>query len=220
MNIEKQYDVDGVAGEYAVKSLENEQNDLGRLFLRERVDELDRSVSLLDVGCGNGMDLKAYAGMGFTHLYGVDPSEVFLREAAELCGEGVQLLNGTFEALPFLDEKFDVIVSRFALHYSKDFDRAFMESARVLKPGGKFMIVISHPFADVLLPRDTNGNVTATLFKGIVSITFPQHTLGELFSKTFLDLFSFDMFYEYTGNERDGAVAEIPNTLAFVATKK
>ena len=220
MNIEKQYDVDGLVRGYVDGSLENEQNDLGRQFLRERVDIFDRSSSLLDIGCGNGMDLKVYAGMGFTHLYGVDPSENFLQEARELLNGKIKLSEGVFEQLPFENEMFDVVVSRHALHYSHNLTRAAIEVARVLKSGGAFIVVISHPFADALLPRDEEGNVTATLFNGAVSIIFPQHALSDLFSASFLDLFELDLLYEYVGNERDGAVAEIPNTVAFIAIKK
>lgn len=220
MHIDKQYDAGATAGEYAAGSAKNEQSDLGRAFLREQISMLDRSFRLLDVGCGNGLDLRAYKKMGFTDLYGADPSEKFLHEAALNCGKSIHLSEGAFEQLPFVDDLFDAVVSRHSLHYAHDLDRATSEVARVLKPGGKFLFVMSHPSADALLPKDSGGNVTATLFEGTVSITFPYHTLSELFSETFLHAFMLDVFYEYTGNERDGAADGIPNTLAFVATKK
>lgn len=220
MNIEQQYDAGDMAAVYASNSSSHEEYDLGRAFLREQVGVLNRSCRLLDVGCGNGMDLQAYSAMGFVQLYGIDPSGVFLQEAEHALGTSASLSSGTFEQLPFADASMDVITSRHALHYVVDISRAVLECARVLVPGGVLIVVMSHPFADGLLPQDESGNVTPTLFNGSVSITYPCHALGDIFSDTFFSVFTLARIYEYTGSERDGAVSGIPNTLAFVATKK
>lgn len=220
MNIEQQYDAGDMAAVYASNSSSHEGDDLGRAFLRDEVGTLNRSCRLLDIGCGSGIDLRAYSAMGFVQLFGVDPSGTFLQEAERVLGTSATLSSGTFEQLPFADASMDVITSRHALHYVADIARAVSECARVLVPGGVLIVVMSHPFADGLLPRDEAGNVTPTLFGESVSITYPGHALGDIFSDIFFSAFTLARIYEYTGSERDGAVPGIPNTLAFVATKK
>lgn len=220
MNINNQYDVGNRSKEYISGSLETENSDLGRIFLKKEIDKLDRSSHLLDVGCGNGLDLKAYKEMGFSNLYGVDPSDNFINDAKKTLKDEVTLSKGTFEQLPFTDNSFDIIVSRFAMHYSKDLISSIKEVSRVLKVRGKFIVVISHPSFDTLQPKDTDGNITITLFNKKVSITFPQHTLSEIFSSEFLKLFELEMLYEYNGEERDENPYKIPTALCFVAIKR
>lgn len=219
MEVSKQYDDGEMAQDYASGSEQNESIDLGRKFLREEVTKTPKESVLLDVGCGNGLDLLAFNEMGFSHLYGVDPSEKFIDEARERLPD-VHLEVGTFESLPFEDAYFDVITSRHAVHYSKDLSVSLKEVARVLKTGGKFIVVMSHPLADSLLEKDDQGNISVTLFKGGVTITYPQHGLDEIFSSTFSELFEIETKYEYIGNERDQDTGTIPNALAFVAVRK
>ncbi len=176
MSINEQYDKGEKAKLYAAESLGNESKDLSRKFLRVQVGKLVPSSVLLDVGCGSGLDLAAYKKMGLRHLYGVDPSSKLLEEARQSTEGEAALSKGSFEQLPFEDNNFDVLTSRFSLHYSANLPLAIKESARVLKPGGKFMVIVSHPFADNLETKDAGGNITITLFKKAVSITFPQHS--------------------------------------------
>jgi hypothetical protein len=93
--------------------------------------------------------------------------------------------------------------------------------ARVLKPGGSFSAVISHPEADALERRDAAGNVTITLFDGKVSITYPQHVLDEYFTGTFNEYFVLEKQMEYCGKEQDrGKRNDLNNTLCFLARRK
>jgi len=53
---------------------------------------------------------------------------------------------GTATALPFADESFDVVFSSFgALQFVSDLDDAVAETARVLRPGGRYAFSITHP---------------------------------------------------------------------------
>ena len=53
---------------------------------------------------------------------------------------------GTATDLPFADDSFDVVFSSFgALQFVSDIDGAVAETARVLRPGGRFAFSITHP---------------------------------------------------------------------------
>ncbi len=220
MEIKKQYESGDIASEYRNESNVIENTDLGRKFLREKIEKLPRTYSILDIGFGNGIDLKSYKEMGFNNLYGIDPSTKLFEEVRELTQNSVELKEGTFEKIPYDDKSFDVVVSRCALHYTKDVSVAIKEVSRVLKDGGKFIATVSHPLADALEVKDKDGNVMVSLFKNKVNVVFPMHTLSDYFSETFFELFDLDEKYEYSGEERDNFSVTTPNVLCFSATKK
>ncbi|MFA6416404.1 MAG: class I SAM-dependent methyltransferase [Candidatus Paceibacterota bacterium] len=219
MSIDEQYDNGKMARDYASNSLVGKDVDLGRQFLKLGISNLDRSSLLIDVGCGSGIDLKTYEDLGFLNIYGTDPSEKMLEEAKN-SATTTHLKKGTFESIPFEDKMFDVVVSRHALHYSNNIAKSLDEVRRILKSGGKFLAIVSHPHGDAVLGKDTNGYVNKTLFSGSVSITFPLHQLTEYFSEEFFKNFELEKISEYVGPEQDRETQGLPNTLAFIARKK
>ena len=120
-----------------------------------------RQTSGLDIGCGTGRLLaflhEAWPGLRLT---GIDLSAPYLAEARRLIGKTarVKLIEGAAEALPFADASLDFVVSSFLMHeLPEDIRRrALAETARVLKPDGRAVIVDSlqkgdHPAWDGLL---------------------------------------------------------------------
>jgi SAM-dependent methyltransferase len=103
---------------------------------------------VLDVGCGAGQELLPFVAEGRATGVGVDIAaevgrtgrELFSRQAPQA---RVSFAQATAEALPFLPESFDVVVCRVALPYM-DNARALSEMARVLRPGGAFLLKIHH----------------------------------------------------------------------------
>lgn len=111
-------------------------------------DSLDyagaRGLDVLDVGCGQGIDLVNYALNG-ARVVGVDltPRHVELARthlgAMGLTGEVVE---GDAEALPFKDASFDRVSSNGVLHHTPGIDAALREAHRVLRPSGEATIVL------------------------------------------------------------------------------
>lgn len=100
------------------------------------------SGDVLEVAIGTGLNLDAYPHDA--RLTGIDLSEPMLAiartRAAEL-GRDVELRQGDAHALPFGDATFDTVVCTFGLCAIPDIDTALDEMTRVLRPGGKLILV-------------------------------------------------------------------------------
>jgi ubiquinone/menaquinone biosynthesis C-methylase UbiE len=68
----------------------------------------------------------------------------------------VTLVVTTAESLPFLDASFDAVTCRLAAHHFADVKRAFAEVARVLRPGGRFVLSDNYAPDDSALDRWIN----------------------------------------------------------------
>lgn len=101
---------------------------------------------VLDVGCGNGYVLSRFAAEG-AHVYGVDLTEAgvgLCRRRFELRGLHGQFTVGSAEDLPYPDDTFDVVCSMGVLHHTPDTQKAVGEVFRVLKPGGRLIVMFYH----------------------------------------------------------------------------
>ena len=100
--------------------------------------------SLLDLGTGTGRLLELLAPL-YARAVGVDASADMLAVArANLDRAGVanaQVRLGDIQHLPFTRNSFDVVTIHQVLHYLDEPERAISEAARVLRPGGRLLIV-------------------------------------------------------------------------------
>ena len=105
-----------------------------------------RGLSVLEIGCGLGTDGAQFAEAGANYT-GVDLTDA----AVELAQKRFELfdLPGTFrtadaENLDFPDESFDLVYSHGVLHHTPDTVKAVREVHRVLKPGGRAVVMLYH----------------------------------------------------------------------------
>jgi ubiquinone/menaquinone biosynthesis C-methylase UbiE len=100
------------------------------------------SGSVLEVAIGTGRSLPFYSAG--TRITGIDLSPGMLaiaRQRATELGVDVDLREGDAETLPFPDDSFDTVVCVLSLCSIPDPARAIAEMARVLKPGGKLLLL-------------------------------------------------------------------------------
>lgn len=97
---------------------------------------------VLEIAVGTGRNLPYYPRL--TRLTGIELSEPMLaqgrRRATEL-GIVADLRQGDAQTLPFADASFDTVVSTIALCSIPDDRRAVAEARRVLRPGGRFLLL-------------------------------------------------------------------------------
>lgn len=96
----------------------------------------------LDHGCGNGRYAEVLERNGVRNIVGIDSSESMIHEAKRLSedSKGREFLCADMDELPFQDNRFDFILSRFSLVYSSDITNTIEEMSRVLKDGGEAII--------------------------------------------------------------------------------
>ena len=111
-------------------------------------EELDyqgaAGADVLDVGCGQGIDVTRYAQAG-ARVTGIDltPRHVELARAhLEALGLNATIELGDAEELPFHDASFDRVSSNGVLHHTPDMPLALSEIRRVLRPGGEARIIV------------------------------------------------------------------------------
>jgi arsenite methyltransferase len=106
---------------------------------------LGRSERVVDLGCGPGLlalEMAHRVGMQ-GEVQGIDASPSMIALAARRCyGKSwVQLARGDVSRLPYPDAHFDAAVCTQVYEYVADIDRALAELNRVLRPGGRAVVV-------------------------------------------------------------------------------
>ncbi len=102
----------------------------------------DFSGKLLDVPTGTAtFTWNKFVSLPSASITCIDYSEDMLEHAKKRLGHAanISLLQGDVGNMPFEDETFDIVLSMNGFHVFPDKERAFSETHRVLKTGGKFL---------------------------------------------------------------------------------
>jgi ArsR family transcriptional regulator len=124
-----------------------------------------------DLGCGTGHVSAALAPF-VSRIIAVDSSAAMLQAAKKrLDGSArVELRRGDLEALPLADAMLDAATLMLVLHHLPEPAKALAETARVLKPGGRALIVD-------MMPHEREGYRQQM---GHVWLGFPEDQVREL----------------------------------------
>ncbi|SED61211.1 class I SAM-dependent methyltransferase [Streptomyces melanosporofaciens] len=139
-------DYDSFAEAY---SAETENSLVNAYYARPAMLALAGDVAgrrVLDAGCGSGPLSAALRERGAV-VTGIDASAGMLALARRRLGEDVALhLADLGDPLPFADREFDDVVASLVLHYLEDWGPTLAEMRRVLRPGGRLIASVDHPF--------------------------------------------------------------------------
>jgi len=140
---------------------------------------------VLDLGCGGGhacFAVAAHAAEVIAYDLSAQMLEVVRAAALERGLNNVTVQQGSAAHLPFADAAFDLVCTRFSAHHWRHLPQALQEAARVLKPGGRFIVIDTAAPEDVLadtyvqaieLLRDTSHvrNVSLPSWKKLIAQT-------------------------------------------------
>lgn len=123
------------------------------------IDPLRPGETVVDVGCGGGMDLLLAARKVGERgrAIGVDMTpEMLERAGAAALASGlshVELHRGEAQSIPVPSETADAVISNGVLNLTPDKNEAFTEIARVLRPGGRLLL------ADIVVERELSEGI-------------------------------------------------------------
>ena len=109
-----------------------------------QVLKVDSSISVLEIGCGEGGNMKPFLDMGCTRLLGVDMSAEKIENAKAYFANHPNNKNIEFITSDIYDVdnigQFDIIMTRDVLEHIHGQERFMEYVKRFLKPGGKFFL--------------------------------------------------------------------------------
>ena len=109
--------------------------------------EIHDGWTMLDIGCGGGATLKRLLKRSKgAQVYGIDISEESVAKArkvnANVLDRQVFVTQGSAEKLPYEDNKFDLVTAVETVNFWPDLPNCLKEVRRVVKPGGRFAIMV------------------------------------------------------------------------------
>jgi len=103
--------------------------------------------TMLDVGCGGGFTTRRLLKRSKdAKVYGIDISEESVAKAkkvnTDVLDKQVFVTQGSAEELPYKDEMFDLVMAVETVYFWPNLPNCLQEVRRVLKPSGKFAILV------------------------------------------------------------------------------
>lgn len=144
---------------------------------------------ILDIGCGTGIQANYLIETfpGIKRIFGVDESLKMIQVTREeSVNPKVSFIKSDMNSLPFEDNTFDIIYSRYTMHYSKNLSKTLEEVWRVARKGAVFSFLDSHPFFNVFFKKSKDyfkkEVVIIPIQKGKNKVLHSSFTIGEYIS--------------------------------------
>lgn len=98
---------------------------------------------VLDLGCGDGLNIMILRDLGVSRITGVDISP-YLLAAAKRNNPGIRVLKASAGNLPFRPKSFDVVLVDSVFHHLMSWEKPLREIRRVLVSGGRLCFIEPH----------------------------------------------------------------------------
>jgi SAM-dependent methyltransferase len=108
------------------------------------LDVLAGRDRVLDIGTGEGQIARRLIATDADQVIGVDPTASQVVEAVTR-GGGPAYARAAADALPFRSNSFDGALACLVYEHIEAMEAALAETARVLRPGGRFALLLNHP---------------------------------------------------------------------------
>lgn len=146
------------------------------LNLMVAMTNANRTDSVLDVACGPGLVSEAFAPK-VKHFTGIDLTPAMVHQARQLasrkCLQNVSFEIGDVTRLPYADQTFSIVVTRYSVHHFLDPKQVLREMHRVCRTNGVVLVV------DSVMPPEKRE-----FYDSVEQLRDPSHvktlTLGEL----------------------------------------
>lgn len=211
MDLNKQYN--NFADQFADSNSNTQKvdNTFSRTTFYKQIDFIKPGIKLIDLACGDAFDLNHYQDLG-AEIYGLDASEEMVSLAKKRLPDA-DIKVGVFESIPFEDNYFDTVLSKYALMTSANLEPVFNEIHRVLKPGGIMMYLVVHPFRQYFEKRNLEADyfkkevVESHLFGNTMTVNEPSHTMSEYLNDFLFnnyDVLSYEEHFDPAAEAIDG----------------
>ena len=149
---------------FADLPLHSEADGMARTLAAAAVDQSSR---VLDVACGPGIVACTFAEYA-AHVTGIDLTPAMIGQARErqqrLSLGNIDWRVGDATRLPFEDQSFDVVVTRYSFHHMPRPELTLAEMRRVCRLGGRVVVIDATPTAE-----------TQAAYDGMETLRDPSH---------------------------------------------
>ena len=120
--------------------------------------ELEGVKDVLSVGCGPAIIEAGLSEHGF-NVTGLDIS----KEALEQAPDSIRTVRGSVENMDFTESSFDAVIYVASIQFIERYKEAVKQSARVLRSGGKLLIMLLNPESEFF--KEKAGNPASYINK-------------------------------------------------------
>jgi SAM-dependent methyltransferase len=141
------YDDDLSFGRYLERRKwnENANDTIERPIIMELIGDVT-GKTVLDLGCGAAAFGNELIDLGAASYTGIEGSSNMVEASKKtLSRNNAQVIHTTMEEWPFPRDRFELVVSRLALHYIKDLEALFRKISDSLVSGGTLIFSVEHP---------------------------------------------------------------------------
>jgi len=161
------------------------------------LDQLKKTKDVLSVGCGAAIIETGLTEHGF-NVTGLDISKEALDEAPD----SIRTVAGSAENMDFADCSFDAVIYVASIQFIKRYKEAIKQTARVLRSGGKVLVMLLNPESEFFQEKTKNPDSYVNKIKH-TDLTEIERTIAEYFSvktKYFLGIKETEIFQSQDSN--------------------